>query len=79
MAAITDENVRKQSVKLDFLAPGLRYEATIYADGKGASSDKNPTAYRISRKVVDSKSALTLELAAGGGAAISFKPVPGPK
>ncbi|WP_460556119.1 glycoside hydrolase family 97 protein [Hymenobacter daeguensis] len=75
LGSITDEQARKQPLTLDFLTPGQRYEATIYADGKGASWDKNPTAYRISRQVVTSKSALTLQLAAGGGAAISFKPV----
>jgi len=75
LGAITDENARQQPLKLDFLTPGQRYEATIYADGKGASWDKNPTAYRITRQVVTSKSALTLQLAPGGGAAVSFKPL----
>jgi len=75
LGSITDENARQQPLKLDFLTPGQRYEATIYADGKGADWLKNPTAYRISRQVVDSKSSLTLQLAPGGGTAISFKPV----
>ena len=75
LGSITDENARQQPIKLDFLTPGQRYEATVYADGKGASWDKNPTAYHITRQVVTSKSALTLQLAAGGGAAVSFKPV----
>ena len=75
LGSITDENARQQPVKLDFLTPGQRYEATIYADGKGASWDKNPMAYRITKQEVNSKSALTLQLAPGGGAAVSFKPV----
>ena len=75
LGSITDENARQQPVRLDFLTPGRRYEATIYADGPGASWDKNPTAYRITRQVVSSKSTLQLRLAAGGGAAVSFKPV----
>ena len=75
LGAITDENARQQPLQLDFLTPGQRYEAAIYADGKGADWLKNPTAYRITRQVVDSKSSLTLQLAPGGGAAISFKPV----
>ena len=75
LGSITDENARQQPVKLNFLTPGQRYEATIYADGKGADWQKNPMAYRISRQVVDSRSALTLQLAPGGGAAISFKPI----
>lgn len=75
LGSITDENARQQPVKLDFLTPGQRYEATIYADGKDADWQKNPTAYQITRRVVDSRSTLTLQLAPGGGAAISFKPV----
>ena len=75
LGSITDEDARQQPLKLDFLTPGRRYEAIIYADGPGASWNKNPTAYRITRQVVTSTSALTLRLAPGGGAAVSFKPV----
>ena len=75
LGSITDESTRQQPIKLDFLTPGQRYEAIIYADGKGADWLKNPTAYRITRQVVNSRSALTLQLAPGGGAAVSFKPV----
>ena len=75
LGSITDENARQQGVKLDFLTPGRRYQATIYADAPGADWQKNPAAYRISRRTVTSKSRLTLALAPGGGAAIRFKPV----
>jgi hypothetical protein len=75
LGSITDENARQQPVKLDFLTPGQRYEATIYADGKDADWQQNPASYQITRQVVTSKSKLTLRLAAGGGAAISFRPV----
>ena len=36
MGGITDENAREVEVKLDFLKPGVKYEATIYADAKDA-------------------------------------------
>ncbi|MDO7845155.1 glycoside hydrolase family 97 protein [Hymenobacter sp. M29] len=75
LGSITDENARQQPIKLDFLTPGQRYEAIIYADGPGADWQKNPMAYRITKQVVTSKSALRLQLAPGGGAAVSFKPV----
>jgi hypothetical protein len=75
LGAITDENARRQPVKLDFLKPGQRYEAIIYADGPGADWEKNPTSYRISKQVVTSKSTLRLRLAPGGGAAVSIKPL----
>ncbi|SNR70528.1 Glycosyl-hydrolase 97 C-terminal, oligomerisation [Hymenobacter mucosus] len=74
VGSITDEKARTQTVKLDFLTPGTTYEATIYADGKGASWDKNPTAYQIRKQKVNSKTTLKLQLAAGGGAAVSIKP-----
>ena len=77
LGSITNEKAHQQPIKLDFLKPGQRYEAILYADGPGADWQKNPTAYRITRQVVTSRSALTLQLAPGGGAAISFKPVPG--
>ncbi|RPD44993.1 glycoside hydrolase family 97 protein [Hymenobacter sediminis] len=75
VGSITDEKARTQTITLDFLTPGTTYEATIYADGKGASWDKNPQAYQIRRQKVSNKSTLKLQLAAGGGAAISLKPV----
>ena len=75
LGSITDENARQQPVKLDFLTPGRRYEAIIYADGKGADWQKNPTAYQITKRVVTNKSVLTLKLAPGGGTAISLRPI----
>ncbi|MCC3158497.1 glycoside hydrolase family 97 protein [Hymenobacter sp. 15J16-1T3B] len=75
LGAITDEQARQQTVKLDFLPAGQKYQATIYADGKGASWDKNPEAYQIRRQTVDRNTTLKLQLAPGGGAAVSLKPV----
>ena len=74
LGSITDENARRQVVRLDFLTPGVRYEAVIYADGKEASWDKNPMSYQIRRLKVTRASSLTLVLAPGGGAAVSFRP-----
>nr|WP_317239226.1 glycoside hydrolase family 97 C-terminal domain-containing protein [Hymenobacter sp. 5516J-16] len=67
LGSITDEQARTQTVKLDFLTPGTRYEATIYADATGASWDKNPMAYQIRKQRVTSKTTLKLQLAAGAG------------
>ncbi|UYZ65159.1 glycoside hydrolase family 97 protein [Hymenobacter weizhouensis] len=75
LGSITDENARQQQVKLDFLRPGQRYEATIYADGKGAHWEQNPMTYQIRKQKVDSKTVLKLQLAPGGGTAVSIKPV----
>ena len=60
---------------LDFLTPGKKYEAVIYADGKDASWDKNPQSYTITRKTVTSKTKLNLKAAVGGGYAISIKEI----
>ena len=70
--AITDENAREASLDLSFLPDGTKYIATIYADGKDASWDKNPKSYRIYTKKVSSKTVLKLPLAPGGGAAVKI-------
>ena len=75
IGAITDENPRQTEIKLDFLTPGVTYEATIYQDVKNAHWDKNPKAYDIKKLKVNSKSKLKLNLAASGGTAISIFPI----
>ena len=58
---------------LDFLSPGRKYEATIYADAKDAHWRENPQAYTITKQTVTSKKKLKLKSAPGGGFAISLK------
>jgi hypothetical protein len=75
LGAITDENARKSEIKLDFLTKGQKYKAVIYEDAKDADWQKNPIAYTIRTVVVTNKSKINLNLAAGGGTAISFEPI----
>jgi hypothetical protein len=75
VGAITDENARSTSVKLDFLDAGKKYNAIIYADADDADWKNNPQPYKITKQVVDSKTVLNLKLAPGGGCAISLIPV----
>jgi hypothetical protein len=75
LGAITDENVRKTVLKLNFLTPGKKYKATIYEDGKDAHWEKNPKAYAIKTIQVTSNSKIKLNLANGGGTAIRFIPI----
>lgn len=75
LGAITDENARTSEVKLDFLTPGKKYKATVYADAANAHWKNNPIAYQIKTMTVTSKSKLKLILAAGGGTAVSFEPI----
>lgn len=67
-----DENGHTSKLNFDFLTPGAKYEATIYADAKDASWDKNPKAYTIKKMVVTNKTKLSLRAASGGGFAISI-------
>jgi hypothetical protein len=73
LGAITDENARESEIKLDFLTKGQKYKATIYADAEDADWKSNPIAYKIKSQVVTSKSKIKLNLAPGGGTAISFE------
>ncbi|HNS31101.1 MAG TPA: glycoside hydrolase family 97 protein [Tenuifilaceae bacterium] len=72
VGAVTDENPRTLTIRLDFLEPNKTYNATLYMDGEDAHWDNNPTSYRIEHQVVNSNTELTLTLAEGGGAAISI-------
>ncbi len=75
LGAITNENARSSDISLGFLDAGRMYTATIYADGPNADWQNNPGSYVITKQVVSSKSKLQLQLAPGGGCAISFVPV----
>jgi alpha-glucosidase len=70
-----DENGHQTKLAFDFLEPGKKYIATVYADAKDASWDKNPQAYTITKGILTSKSKLNLRAASGGGFAISIKEV----
>ena len=66
------EHGHTSTLKLNFLDPGKKYVATVYADAKDAHYKTNPQAYVIKRGVVTAKSVLKLTAAAGGGYAISI-------
>ena len=70
-----DENGHDSELSFNFLEPGKEYIATIYADAKDASWDKNPQAYTIKQKTLTNKSKLKLHAASGGGYAISIMEV----
>ena len=75
VGCVTGKMAHDSNFKLDFLDAGRKYEATIYADGKNADYRNNPQAYVITKKKVTAKTALKLHSAAGGGFAISIKPL----
>jgi alpha-glucosidase len=76
LGAVTDGEERKLSVPLSFLEPGKRYAAQIYRDGEGAHWDNNPYAIEIEKVEVSASDSLDLWLAASGGAAVRFVPIP---
>ena len=73
VGGVTDENAREVSVKLDFLQPGVKYEATVYADAPDADYETNPQAYTITRQTVTSETTLELRMARAGGFAVSLR------
>lgn len=75
LGAITDENARKSKISLDFLTPGKKYKAIIYQDSKTADWKENPISYEIKTQIVTYKDFIQLNLAKGGGTAISFQPL----
>ncbi len=79
VGGITDENAREVEVRLDFLKPGVKYEATVYCDAKDASGlpgeGYNPKAYTITKKTVTKKSKLKLRMAPCGGFAVSIREI----
>lgn len=74
LGSITDENERTLEVSLNFLDPGTTYNAVIYKDGEDAHWDDNPLSYEITEMEVTSDTVLEIELAPGGGQAISIFP-----
>lgn len=72
VGGITDENARTSTFTLDFLDPGKQYVATLYADGKDADYESNPTSYQIKKGLVTSKTKITAKLARSGGFALSL-------
>ena len=75
IGGVTGMDPHASAIKLDFLDPNRKYEATIYQDAKDANYLNNPQAYVISRKTVNSKTVLKLNAVPGGGFAVSLKPL----
>ena len=73
VGGVTDENSRNYTLRYNFLTPGRQYEATVYADAPDADGYTNPEKYVISKHRVNSDSWITLDIARGGGFAVSIK------
>ena len=73
VGGVTDENRRTAEFSFDFLDPEKSYVATLYADAPDADYRTNPEAYTIRTGKVTTKSKLKVEMAAGGGFALSIR------
>lgn len=72
-----DENGHESRLSFDFLDPGKKYVAVIYADAEDADWKNNPQSYTIKKGIVTNKSKLNLKAASGGGFAISIREADG--
>jgi len=72
IGGITNENARTIEIDFNFLDEGASYTAAIYEDGSEAHWDKNPTSLNIRNLEITNKSKEQLQLAEGGGFAISL-------
>jgi glucan 1,4-alpha-glucosidase len=71
VGGITDENARTMTIDFSFLDKGKKYELTVYKDAPDASWDENPEAYVIEKITITNKTKLKVNLARGGGFAMS--------
>lgn len=72
IGTMTNNEPRREEVKLDFLDPGKKYEARIYTDDPGV---KTVTKVKCSRKKVKRGDSLRFDLRGRGGAAVQIVPV----
>lgn len=74
LGAITDEQARRFTIKPDFLDSKKKYLVRIYRDADNADWQSNPEAYVIDTKLffAGAHKDIALNLAPGGGCAISF-------
>ncbi|WP_299568138.1 glycoside hydrolase family 97 protein [uncultured Pedobacter sp.] len=69
---VAGENGHTANISLNFLDPGKKYVATIYADANNANYKTNPQAYTIKKVVVSNKSKIVQKSVPAGGFAVSI-------
>jgi alpha-glucosidase len=70
VGGVTDEVARNATVRLDFLAEGKRYTATIYRDGPTAEMGAKGKDMMVEKREVRRGDIINLRMAPGGGFAI---------
>ena len=69
------KDAREVSFALDFLKPGVQYEATLYRDGDDADYETAPYSYKIEKSTVTSADSVTVKIARSGGFALSLREI----
>lgn len=73
VGGITDEEARDVEIDFSFISEGKTYHGILYRDGSDAHWDEKPTSISIDTMEVSSESRLKINLAPGGGFAMSLK------
>jgi len=73
VGGICGEKAHETTISLDFLTPGVRYEATLYADSPDADYETAPQSYTIVRYVVTSSDSISVRMARSGGFGLSIR------
>ncbi|SUS06585.1 Alpha-glucosidase [uncultured Defluviicoccus sp.] len=76
VGAVMNEEGGTFDLPLDFLADGVRYAATVYADAPGTHYRTNREAYEIRHEELTKGQRLQIRCAPGGGQAIMLRPLP---
>ena len=76
VGALTDEQARTLTLRLDFLDPKARYTAEIYRDGPQADWETRPYDLIVDERSVTAADVIELKLARSGGAAIRLRKAP---
>ena len=74
LGAATNGSAREVAVPLTFLSENQDFVATIYSDGNDAHWKTNPTSYKIEKKRISHNDTLFINMAAGGGCAVTLFP-----
>ena len=73
VGGVCGEQAHESTIALDFLSPGVRYEAILYADGPDADYETAPQSYVITSSTVTSSDSITVRMARSGGFALSLR------
>ena len=73
LGAATNGSARQVAVPLTFLPKNHDFVASIYSDGDDAHWKTNPTSYKIEKKIISHNDTLFINMAAGGGCAVTFE------